>query len=618
MLELTSIPKHIRDCWKPKPTRPIMPWIKDNIYLPKNLVSVSQRFSDFHFPYQKGVLEAFADEDTREISLMWGTQLGKTNTETCAMLYLADNKPGPTIFVTPSEPSLRLFSKTRLYPTLESCRALKDQVLPEHARALETVELDDMVIYMGYSGSPDALSAKTCKYVMLTEVDKFSRKYTGEADPVELAYERAKAFKGTEKVFVEGTPTIRGISRIDTIYQNSDRRKYHVPCPHCGRYQILIKDQIKGIKDEHGTTRTPDVAKKHAYYECIHCQEKIHDHHKMNMMRQGQWVRDGQYVTEKGVIAGEAKNPCERAGFHLSSIYSNAIGFGDFIKKFLEALKKPHEKLQNFVNSWLAEAWEDTVIESDPEQLRKCALTYPEGEVPEHALFLTAGVDVQDDHFWGIIRAWGYHEESWLIRNERLANWDEVAEMMFNTRYPQAVTGNLMHVLSCGVDSGHKAHEVYQFCRLHPNYCRPVKGASDKIGKFNLTFLDKDVNGIRNKEGLALVNVDTDYYKTKITGYTKAKPGAHGEWHLYADPDDAYIYQFCAEHKVSKLNKRLGRLVYKWELKPGQQHNHYFDCEVYSACVADVAGIPNLREPNSENIFVPKTKTPKQEKESPW
>ncbi|MDP1108797.1 phage terminase large subunit family protein, partial [Klebsiella pneumoniae] len=35
------------------------------------------------------------------------------------------------------------------------------------------------------------------------------------------------------------TPTVKGESRIEKSYANSDQRKYFVPCPHCGEYQVL-------------------------------------------------------------------------------------------------------------------------------------------------------------------------------------------------------------------------------------------------------------------------------------------------------------------------------------------------------------------------------------------
>ena len=42
-------------------------------------------------------------------------------------------------------------------------------------------------------------------------------------------------------------------------------------------------------------------------------------------------------------------------------------------------------------------------------------LPYERGTMPEQAQLLTCGVDVQLDHFWYAVRAWGPHLTSWLV-----------------------------------------------------------------------------------------------------------------------------------------------------------------------------------------------------------
>ena len=619
MLDMPTIPKTVRDQWLPRQQQPIVQWVKDNIYLPESLRSVSQRFSDFHFPYQKAVLETIDDDDYREVSLLFGTQLGKTFTVSTALLYLAANLPGPSMLVNPTEKANKVFLKTRLYPSIKSCPPLKDQLLPEHKRSVELVELADMVIYIAHSGSVDSLGGKTCKYVVLSEVDKFSRKHTTEADPLKLAYERTKAFHGTQKILVEGTPTIKGISRIDKIYQNSDRRRYHVPCPHCGAYQILILHQIKGGTDDDGNTRTPDEAKACAYYECIECEAHLHDHQKMEMIRRGQWVRDGQHVKTNGIIGGTPKNPCDRAGFHLSSIYSNAISFGDVLYEFFTATKAGKAQLQNFFNSWMAEAWEDKITETNAKKLRQLALNYSAGSVPKGVRFLVGSVDVQLDHFWALIRGWGYDEESWLILTAKLYSWAEVEKMFFKTRYPVVDSDETMPVFMTGIDSRYRTPQVFKFCRTHLKHSRPVMGAGTGFGRYQRKYLDKDAAGKINPAGLQRILVDTVFYKDKIADFANVKEGEVGSWHLHFDPSKNYIGQATSEHKVVIPNRR-GEDTYAWRKKEGSPQNHFWDCEVYGACMADLIGIPSMTPPESNpvNIHQPREQTPQQKRERPW
>ncbi|CAI3958882.1 phage terminase large subunit family protein, partial [Commensalibacter papalotli (ex Botero et al. 2024)] len=73
------------------------------------------------------------------------------------------------------------------------------------------------------------------------------------------------------KIVSGSTPTIKGLSRIEKLYQEGDQRRFYVPCPHCGGYQVLEwggKDVTHGIKwdkDEQGQALPETV-----HYVCKH------------------------------------------------------------------------------------------------------------------------------------------------------------------------------------------------------------------------------------------------------------------------------------------------------------------------------------------------------------
>ena len=48
-----------------------------------------------------------------------------------------------------------------------------------------------------------------------------------------LARKRTVTF-WNRKIVLVSTPTNKGASRIETAYEESDQRQYHVPCPECG------------------------------------------------------------------------------------------------------------------------------------------------------------------------------------------------------------------------------------------------------------------------------------------------------------------------------------------------------------------------------------------------
>lgn len=78
------------------------------------------------------------------------------------------------------------------------------------------------------------------------------------------------------------------------------------------------------------------------------------------------------------------------------------------MKEFLDSKDDP-EKLQNFVNSWLAEPWEDTKLKTTADTVAERQTDLPELAVPGWARMLTGGVDVQETCLYWTIRAWGDH-----------------------------------------------------------------------------------------------------------------------------------------------------------------------------------------------------------------
>ena len=77
------------------------------------------------------------------------------------------------------------------------------------------------------------------------------------------------------------TPTIAGRSAIEAAHDRGDQRKYFVPCPICGEFQILTFDRLTWTK-----IGLPAAA---AVYECAECGGYIRNHQKTAMLAAGEW-----------------------------------------------------------------------------------------------------------------------------------------------------------------------------------------------------------------------------------------------------------------------------------------------------------------------------------------
>ncbi|TMV40650.1 phage terminase large subunit family protein, partial [Thioclava sp. BHET1] len=148
------------------------------------------------------------------------------------------------------------------------------------------------------------------------------------------------------RIVLGSTPTVKGVSRIEKKWEQSDKRFYFVRCPHCGVEQKLEwggKDEPFGIKwdkDEQGQP-LPETA----YYLCTSgC--VIEEHDKPGMVEEGRWIATAPF---KGI-----------AGFHIwagYSLFPNAA-WSKLVAEWLRVKSDPLSR-QTFINLVLGLPYED-------------------------------------------------------------------------------------------------------------------------------------------------------------------------------------------------------------------------------------------------------------------
>jgi len=202
----------------------------------------------------------------------------------------------------PRVPDAKSASHNRIQPMLESSPALKSHLprLEDDITKLE-YHLDHMIVYFAGSNNPPDLAQRPIRYLFLDEVDKLPAFSGKEVDPIKLATERTRTF-WNRKIVKVSTPTTRQ-GYIFREYKKSDRRRYYVPCPHCGKYQILVFNQIKWSEEERDAEKIR--TKQLAWHECQHCGEKIMEQAKAKMIAQGIWVPEGVEITSEGQLKGD-------------------------------------------------------------------------------------------------------------------------------------------------------------------------------------------------------------------------------------------------------------------------------------------------------------------------
>lgn len=557
-------------------------WADKYRIIPAGTSNQPGRWKTSKTPYLRGIMDAFSDDRIEEIVFIKPTQVGGTESILNILGYIVDQDPSSTLVVYPSDTLAEDISKNRIQPMLRATKPLAEKFREDDSKLL-ALQFDNMYIPLTGANSAASLSSKPIRFVLLDEVDKYPPRSGGgkEADPISLARERTNTFSYNKKIFITSTPTLK-TGAIWREWESCTRQLFfYVPCPHCGRMQRLRFHQLKFPKEGSKTERSAA-----AYYECPYCQGKISDADKNKILQLGQWMNEGE--TE-----GMRVSP-KKTGFALNAIYSPWLSFADVAYKWLDA-QGDQEKMQNFVNSWLGEPWEDVGSTAGAQKVLDNRGVYTRGMVPDWAQIITCGVDVQQNCLYYTVDAWGQGKKIYNIDHDCIPGvdfntlWDVINQTYYDAK------GRDWYIDLALIDSGDQTDQVYDFCYVHNPLTVPVKGSSTPIpARYRVSAIQREGSAAR---GMNLIICDGSYYKTMI--YAKIN-AVDGSWQVFDGVDQEYCEQITNEHKVFERKNGVGSWV--WRPKTSGAPNHYLDCEVYAACAADLLGAFALLEDPPEVV----------------
>lgn len=522
-------------------------------------------------PYLVGIMDEFNNYETEEITFVKPTQVGGTEAMQNMLAYIVAQDPSPTMVVYPTDELGEATSQNRLQPMFKSSPELQKH-FSENESQKDELQFDNMYISIAGSNSPSALASKPIKYLFLDEVDKYPPASSKEADPISLAKERTKTFRG-RKIYSCSTPTLR-TGHIWKMMESSDVVKhYFVPCPHCSEYIELKFSQIRWPDKDTGLSSEDRAAQ--AVYVCQECGAVITDSDKTQALIKGEWR-----------AIKETTKTARTVAFWMNTLYSPFTSFSQIAKEFIKSKDDP-DKLHNFANSWLAEPWEDTKLKTNADLVMERQTDVPAYTVPDWAKFITGGVDVQENSIYWTIRAFGNHITSQNIAHGQVFSWNELQRVM-NIEYKKA-DGTPMIVALALIDSGDQTDDVYNFCAENSDWAYPCKGTDSMLNHYKISTVNKTGS---KAYGMTLVLVDGGKYKDLIAARMRLENGEKS-WMVHADCDREYAEQVTAEHKIIERNSK-GIEKYLWKKKQSHADNHYLDCEVYAMAAADLLQVRTI------------------------
>lgn len=548
-------------------------------------------------------------------------------------LFYMHQEPSPLMYVAPKADLAEAWSKERFVKSVSATPVLKDIFKSNRRGEGNTITQKQFTggqISIVSARNPADLAMRAVRVVMFDECDKYPMNTGssgggegGEGDPITVAWGRATTYGKRAKKLVACSPTIKHKSRVEQEYENSNMSIFQQKCPHCEDLQSLTWVNVHIPRDENEV-----FDHQNACIVCPDCSVPWSESDRHYSIRNGEWLATKPEVTW-------------HHGYKVSALASPFTPVPVLAKEFANAQGNP-EKLKAFKNTRLAETWAEAGEKPEWRTLYDRREAYPTQIVPEGMVILTCGIDVQKDHIYYEVVAWGKKNESYSIDkgviNGKFED-DEFVEaltLFCDSTYKDHNGVDVIMSKIC-IDSGYNTNEVYKFCRNYgSSRVVPVKGDGGlQVSVGTPRPVDVLIDGTRHSRGLQLWAVGVSVIKEQVYRWFNAKaptdeaqekgatfPTGYCHFPMY---DEEYFKQITAEQLVTRTNKR-GYSISEWETT--RKDNHLLDCRVYARAGAVMLQIDRMTSEDFDAILaqrVPATleqkiqkAVPKKRKKSGW
>ncbi len=555
------------------------------------------------YPFQRGLMDAFSDDDIVEVTVRKSKRVGYTKMLLALIAYTAAHRRRKQALWQPTDDDRDSFVKSEVEPMLRDVPIVAAVALPgsESTLKLRTF-LGGGVLHTLGGKAARAYRRITVAVSMLDELDGFDQQVEKSADPVTLARGRLEGAP-FPKLIAGSTPRLKGLSLVEAREQAADARmQFNITCQHCDAEHPLLwggKDIEHGLKwsdDDLDTVR----------HVCPHCRGSITQADYLGVWGSGTWVstcgayRYGSDATWRDAT-GNARRAPRHVAYHVWAAYSPQRTWSDIVREFLQATTRAKAgdtgPLMGFINESLGETWEERFEQADEHALARRAEPYRRMTLPLGALVLTAGCDVQADRLEVVVWAHGRGEEMWAIDYHVIHGnpgdelpWQGLDEYL--ARPFQHASGQVVKIDATAIDTGgNHTHQVYNYVRTRARgrlYAIKGEATSGRPIKGKNTAVDTNWRGQILKKSVKLWFVGTDTAKDLLHGRLKVGQPGPGYMHFAADLPAEFYSQLTAE---KRMPVRTSRGVESRWVKPSGVRNEVLDCTVYSIFAAHALGL---------------------------
>jgi len=526
---------------------------------------------------------AVTEPGVHTITVMGPTQLLKTEFINNVIGYFIEQDPAPILVMQPTVEMGKAWSKDRFDKMLRDTPVLRDKVA-----AKRTKDSDNTILHKSFAGghvtivgsnSPASLASRPIRVTCVDELDKCATESGEEGDSLRLVEKRTETFWNSLCIRV-CSPTVKGKSRIEAEYELGDKRVFHGRCPHCDQLEELKWDNVSW--DE-------EIGSESARYVCSQCNTGWSESDRLRAVSKGQYVATAPFTGH--------------ASFKVNRIASPWNPLSDMVQEYLDCKDSPGG-LREFVNTTLAETFEEKGEVPEYKRLYERREAYTPNTLPPGVVFLTAGVDVGKDYLKLEIVGWGRDKQSWSIDVRTLMGdtatdvpWLQLNKILNETW--QTATGREVQIRVMNVDSGYNTQHVYKWVRRHsPERVRAIKG-SDSLQMSFSTPKDIDVStsGKKLRRASKVWPVGVSVIKHELYSWLNLDGAGDDGVYLpgfchFPQYDEEYFKSLCSEQVVKRVVD--GRTVFKWTKV--HERNEALDCRVYARAAAAMFGIDRFKD----------------------
>lgn len=562
----------IRDGIRPDLDLAVDEWADKFMVIPKSTGSNEYgRYKTSRTPHAKEIMRALSDRHPcKRVVCKVASQMFKTQIALNWFASTVHQSPSNFLWLMPTG-KLHKRIVARIDKTIAAVEVVRTRVAkPKSRGALNNMDTKEYVggaLFIATAGSAANLSEVPARRVAFDEVDRAEVDVDGEGDPVALAEKRQTTFAHNRKSYYYSSPTIEGESKIDSLFEMGTQREALAECIHCGHAQKLQFDRL--VLSDDGKT---------AMYPCEECGGIHVESDKQRMFANGLW---------SDPVGGDG----ETESFTANALF---LPYGwsswrDLMREHESASelfdKGLEERIIVFYNTRLARSWKRTTDVASYQALRDRAENYKLRTAPESVLFLTAGVDTQDNRLAVQIVGWGTHLKAWVIDYVELpgdpANdevWDVLTKLL-NTPI-QHVSGHNLPVVATAIDiGGHRGEAVKNYVRSRKINCPIAIFGATRINAQPMSkgsLQDVNWKGRLDKKGVMIHSVGTIEIKHVL--YSRLSNDAA------KDPCDRMLHfsdQLTDDYFAGIVSESYNRQKRRYEKKPGVR-NEPLDTLVYA------------------------------------